>query len=150
MVVVIFITLTAFESIFWCYVLLKFMYVCFLVLFGLLAIIPIKLKANKVKAIFTKLIVLVFSLGGLTLFFLFGEYNYFLDIPDYFNKNYKVIDGPAKITTYKVRFTTNQTITIHGINFDNKQILLNEDVYNGKVLKVEYLPHSKYVIEIWY
>ncbi len=51
--------------------------------------------------------------------------------------------------THLYRGYISQYLTIQGERLENRQIL-DEDEYEGKVLEVHYLPHSKYVVEIWY
>jgi drug/metabolite transporter (DMT)-like permease len=151
-VVIIFLVLTffaAFASTFWSSIWMLFFTFCMSILFGFGTILPRRIKDSMVKEFFIRLGFLFFALGGLSLIFLAGNYKLFLDIPDYIHKNYNVIVGPAYIKTYKSTHHTSQTITIYGIQFDDQQALLDEDKYNGKVLRLYYLPHSKYVIDIY-
>lgn len=149
-VVIIFFVLTIFAffaSTFWFLILICF-YTFFLSIFSLFfTIIPQRIKDSMVKEIFFRLGSL--SLVVLSIIYLGKNYKLFLDIPDYINKNYSVIEGPAYIKTNKEVRSTTQTITIYGIQFDDEQILLDEGKYNGKVLRIYYLPHSKYVIDIY-
>lgn len=150
-----------FSSVFWWYLLFWSMIIICFVTLGLLAIFNKKKKNatkdtiwfndsySRIKILFARIFLLIFSVGGLTLFYWMNIYNLYLDIPDYLNKNYNVVEGKAEIRTTVTRGYTTQSITINGLKLNNRQIL-NQGEYEGKILKIYYLPRSRYVMEIWY
>ncbi|MGJ7910128.1 hypothetical protein [Neobacillus sp. LXY-1] len=86
-------------------------------IFGIIALFKKNLNISepfyKVKVIFFRFFALVVSVGGLTLFLWLGTYNYFLDIPAYLNKDYKVVNGIVEIKKSSIRGYVTQYLTIN-------------------------------------
>ncbi len=149
----IYIAFMVFNSYFWCYVLWWAMTLVGLVLIGIAAIFKKKIYVSDpfyhLKALLLRVFLVGVSVGGIVLFLNVGVLHYFLDIPNYYKENHEVVKGRAGIHTSINRGYIAQYLTIQGERLENRQIL-DEDEYEGKVLEVHYLPHSKYVVEIWY
>lgn len=131
--------------------------VLFIVLF-LLSLFRIELITRKphssLKLFISRLLGIVIGIGGLYLFiFKLNISNYFLDIPYYVKQDYQVVYGKPLIQsnishTNSSRGFAIQWVHVGGIKLEN-HILLKIKEYENKNVTFYYLPHSKFVVEIW-
>lgn len=98
------------------------------------------------KRTFAKISVIISGLG-LIVFFVLVMSSSFLDIGAFLSKEYKTVVGfPNKGSQVSIKAFW-QTIEINDIRLKSVYKISEENA--SKEIKAVYLPHSKYVLELW-
>lgn len=141
-----------FQHIYWCFTLMLLLTNIGLVALGVTAFTRKEIFTGPLAAVgnyLVRTLWLVMSIGGLFIFFYsFAFWNYVLDLPDYISNNTEKTRGIAEFRTTTNRGHVAQTITIHDVEYQNT-IILDEFKYERRVLELEYLPRTRYVVGIW-
>lgn len=104
---------------------------------------------TKLKLLVSRTLGIIISPVALyLLLFKMNIFIYYYDIPYYLNKNYEIVTGKPQIVTHSSRGYAIQWINVSGIKLEN-HILLKIRENEKKILTFYYLPHSKFVVEIW-
>lgn len=141
-----------FQHIYWCFTLMLLLTNIGLVALGVTAFTRKEIFTGPLAAVgnyLVRTLWLVMSIGGLFIFFYsFAFWNYVLDLPDYISNNTEKTRGIAEFRTTTNRGHVAQTITIHDVEYQNT-ITLDESEFERRVLELEYLPRTRYVVGIW-
>ncbi|MCA0987324.1 hypothetical protein [Guptibacillus algicola] len=135
---------------FWWFVVFIVSMQLFFLFLGLVAIFlrrqNLYTNVSPLKLLFSRIVCICMAIGVLS----FGgplSINLLKDAPMHYRGNYLPIIGKARLETRNVRGGKSQSLEINDTKYISFYIL--DEKYNGRFIEVHYLPHSKYVVDIW-